>query len=135
MFVNVSKFYRYIILTSYETSTGTLVGYFCDARKSNAVLSPDETISFTKQNKVPLSHVRVLVANYRVLKKFSKTDMHVNLYLSDTLAKTLRNHRPSAISSLKTLTSVPHVKIKTIILSARSSHELSTLLSTLKSIH
>lgn len=74
------------------------MGFIYDARKSNAVSSPDETITFVKQNEVTLSHIRVLVANYRVLNKFSKTDMHVDLYLSNTLAKNFTNHKPSAIS-------------------------------------
>ncbi|CAK9187970.1 unnamed protein product [Ilex paraguariensis] len=130
-------FFLFILIVC---SSGTLVGFFYDARKSNEILSPTETISFLKLNKVTPSQIKVLVADHRVLDSLSNTSVFVDLYLNKTQAENLRNYKPSAISWLKTLstTYLPHVHTKSVVVSSRRNDlpgELLVLLSTLKSIH
>ncbi|CAK9158361.1 unnamed protein product [Ilex paraguariensis] len=130
-------FFLFILIAC---SSGTLVGFFYDARKSNEILSPTETISFLKLNKVTPSQIKVLVADHRVLDSLSNTSVFVDLYLNKTQAENLRNYKPSAISWLKTLstTYLPHVHTKSVVVSSRRNDlpgELLVLLSTLKSIH
>ncbi|KAK3025044.1 hypothetical protein RJ639_043322, partial [Escallonia herrerae] len=124
-------------------SSGTLVGFFYDARRSNAISSAAETVSFLRVSKVPPSQIRVLATDHRVLDSFwvSNTDVHIDLYLNHTQVENLRIFEPCAISWLKSLliTSTPHVKIKNIVVNSNSNdspgrHQLPLLVSTLKSI-
>lgn len=125
--------FLHLLFVLIVSSSGTLVGFLYDARKSNAIPSANETISFLKQNNLSQSQIKVLVEDCRVL----DTDVLLDLYLNETLTVNLREHKPSAISWLKTclLTSLPHVKIKNIIASSSRNNELPKLLLTLESIH
>lgn len=118
-------------------SSGTLVGFFCDARKSDGISSAAETISFLKLDKTNPSQIRVFVADVRVLDKFSNSGVTVDFYLNKTQIEYLRNEKTTSISWLKShlLTSLPHVKIKNLIIQLGGKNELPLLLSTLKSIH
>ncbi|KAI7979750.1 Glucan endo-1,3-beta-glucosidase 1 [Camellia lanceoleosa] len=110
-------------------SSGTVVGFFYDAKKLNAISSPTETVSYLK---VYPSQVRVFVADHRALNSLSNTGVLVDLYLNQTLLENLRNSEPHTVSCFKTLltTFLPHVNIK-----ITGKNDIPMLLSTLKSIH
>ncbi|KAA8545304.1 hypothetical protein F0562_020088 [Nyssa sinensis] len=124
-------------------SSGILVGFSYDARKNNAILSSNETISFLKLNKVSPSQIRVFVADQRDLNLLSNDSVSVDLYLNETQVEDLRNCKPSVISWLKTdlMILLPHLNIKSIIVSGSGNdlpgqkNELPMLLATLQSIH
>ncbi|GMP39804.1 hypothetical protein CsSME_00010496 [Camellia sinensis var. sinensis] len=120
-------------------SSGTVVGFFYDAKKLNAISSPTETVSYPK---VYPSQVRVFIADHRALNSLSNTGVLVDLYLNQTLLENLRNSEPHTVSRFKTLlaTFLPHVNIKSIVVSgsrdeSRGKSDIPMLLSTLKSIH
>ncbi|CAL5378362.1 unnamed protein product [Camellia sinensis] len=120
-------------------SSGTVVGFFYDAKKLNAISSPTETVSYPK---VYPSQVRVFIADHRALNSLSNTGVLVDLYLNQTLLENLRNSEPHTVSRFKTLlaTFLPHVNIKSIVVSgsrdeSRGKNDIPMLLSTLKSIH
>ncbi|KAA8536694.1 hypothetical protein F0562_029172 [Nyssa sinensis] len=138
---------KYLLLFLFSVlticSSGTLVGFSYYARKNNPVSSSIETISLLKLNKVSPSHIRVFVADHRVLNCLSNSSVSVDLYLNETQIKSLRKYKPNVVSWLKTqlMTFLPHVNIKSIILNGNRNallgqkNELPMLLSTLKSIN
>ncbi|KAF5960767.1 hypothetical protein HYC85_001976, partial [Camellia sinensis] len=123
----------------YFFQTGTVVGFFYDAKKLNAISSPTETVSYLK---VYPSQVRVFIADHRALNSLSNIGVLVDLYLNQTLLENLRNSEPHTVSRFKTLltTFLPHVNIKSMVVSgsrdeSRGKNDIPMLLSTLKSIH
>ncbi|KAG6646832.1 hypothetical protein CIPAW_07G035300 [Carya illinoinensis] len=87
------------------------------------------------------AHIRVFVADHRVLSTLSDSAASVDLYLSKSLPSNLLNSRSSVISWLKThvMAFLPRMKINSIIVTCGNDcsgqSELSMLLSNLELIH
>ncbi|KAG6646831.1 mucin-5AC isoform X2 [Carya illinoinensis] len=132
----------FLLLLSVLTisSAGTLVGFSYHARDA-ATSSPARTISFLKVNMDTSAHIRVFVADHRVLSTLSDSAASVDLYLSKSLPSNLLNSRSSVISWLKThvMAFLPRMKINSIIVTCGNDcsgqSELSMLLSNLELIH
>ncbi|XP_021620012.1 glucan endo-1,3-beta-glucosidase 12 isoform X1 [Manihot esculenta] len=116
-------------------ASGTQLGFSYNARGSIPASSLSRTLSFLEQNNVSGSHIRVLIADHRVLRTLSNSGVSVDLYLNETIVENFTNSRSSAVLWLKThvITFVPHVNMKSIIL--KGSNDLSKLSSSLKLIH
>ncbi|KAG2695931.1 hypothetical protein I3760_07G034300 [Carya illinoinensis] len=132
----------FLLLLSVLTisSAGTLVGFSYHARDA-ATSSPARTISFLKVNMDTSAHIRVFVADHRVLSTLSDSAASVDLYMSKSLPSNLLNSRSSVISWLKThvMAFLPRMKINSIIVTCGNDcsgqSELSMLLSNLELIH
>ncbi|KAJ9180379.1 hypothetical protein P3X46_008633 [Hevea brasiliensis] len=116
-------------------ASGTQVGFSYNARGSIAASSLGRTLSFLELNKVSVPHIRVFIADHRVLSALSDSGVSVDLFLNQSLVENFTNARSSAILWLKThvMTFLPRVNIKSI--TVRGGNDFSRLLSSLKLIH
>ncbi|KAF2324075.1 hypothetical protein GH714_006499 [Hevea brasiliensis] len=114
---------------------GTQVGFSYNARGSIAASSLGRTLSFLELNKVSVPHIRVFIADHRVLSALSDSGVSVDLFLNQSLVENFTNARSSAILWLKThvMTFLPRVNIKSITVGG--GNDFSRLLSSLKLIH
>ncbi|WCJ26851.1 Carbohydrate-binding X8 domain superfamily protein [Euphorbia peplus] len=120
----VSLFSLFFLLLT-PCSTGTELGFSIDARESISASSVSRTLSFLEVNKVSRSRIRVLVSDFRVLRKLLNSDVSVDLYLNENSVREFIASKSYAI--------MPHVNIKSITLKGDGS-DLSKLLSLLKLI-
>ncbi|KAJ4968111.1 hypothetical protein NE237_014812 [Protea cynaroides] len=125
-------FFFFLLLVLIVRSSGTMVGFYCDARREGATSLAIETISFLENNKVSPSQIRVLVpADSSVLDSLSNTGVNIDLYLHETEVENLKTH----------LATVLHrVNITSIVVSCSQDssvapNQLPFTLNILRSIH
>ncbi|CAM8911567.1 unnamed protein product [Rhodiola kirilowii] len=118
-------------------SSGTVLGFFFDARRNSEVLSVAETVSLLKLKRVSPSNIRVLVNHPDELRTLSNTDVNIDLFFERDQMKSFH------LSEMKAtfIASFPHVKkLKSIVFGIKSCESqgcigLHELHSHLRSIH